>query len=243
MRSVLWLLSLPFRLIRRFATIFAVLALVASLAFNVATLTVTGVYAAASSALNAVGVTTVAAREAGERLTRRKAAQKIGRETTKRVSRRVQRGAVRNISSVAGEAIPVVGVAVIAGALSLEVKDACDTAADMAGLEAALAAEADHETARQLATDAFDCTAMIREQLPDFEELPSGEELLRIVTTTPQAAWDAAAEYYDGLVAPDWSTRASEARDAFREWANETFTADTAEYLRNWWGDEGATDQ
>lgn len=240
MRSILWLLGLPIRLIRRFATFFAVLALIASLAFNVATLTVSGVYAAASGALSAVGFTTVAAREAGERLTRRKAAQKIGRETTRRVSRRVQRGAVRNISSVAGEAIPVVGVAVIAGALSLEVKDACDTAADMAGLEAALATETDPEAAGRFATEAFDCTAMIREQLPDFQELPSVDELLAIVTTTPQVAWEAATVYYDGLVASDWSTMASEAKGAFRGWAKETFTA---EYLRNWWGDEWATDQ
>lgn len=177
------------------------LLLVASLAFNAALFTVQGFYTVAAGALNAIGVTTAATREAGEKLARRKATRSIGHKTAEKVTRRVQRGAVRNIASAAGEAIPLVGIAVIAGALAMEVHDACDTASDMAGLEAALAAETDPEAARKSAAEAFDCPAMIREQLPDFEDLPSKEVLWAMIEESPAAAWDAARSYYSELPA------------------------------------------
>ncbi|AVO38402.1 hypothetical protein [Pukyongiella litopenaei] len=210
MSPLVRLLAFPFRLIRRFAAFFAVLALVASLAFNVATLTVTGVYTAASTALNAIGISTVAARESGEKLARRKAARKIGRETAEKVSRRVQRGAVRNIASVGGEAIPVVGIAVIAGALALEVQDACDTAADMAGLEAALAAETDPDAARAEAIADFDCSAMIRELIPDYEDLPGQSEIWASMSDAPRAAYEKAREAGVSVAEVDWSGKAGE---------------------------------
>lgn len=212
------LLTFPFRLIRRFATFFAVLALVAALAFNVATLTVTGVYAAASTALNAMGISTVAAREAGEKLAQRKAARKIGRETAEKVSRRVQRGAARNIASVGGEAIPVIGIAVIAGALALEVQDACDTAADMAGLEAALAAETDPDAARAAAIAGFDCPAMIREQIPDYEDLPSGTDIWASMKSAPSAAYEKAKDAGVSLAELDWSGKAGDVADWITGW-------------------------
>jgi len=181
---------------------------VAGIALNVATLTISGLYTAASGALSAIGMSTVAARVAGEKLAQRRATQKIGRITAKKVSRRVQIGAARNITSVAGEAIPFVGIAVIAGALSLEVKDACDTAADMAGLEAALAAETDPATASQDAIEAFDCPAMIREQLPDYEDLPSKEDLWASVRNAPKQAYEAAKQAGISLADVDWSGKA-----------------------------------
>ncbi|MET4102222.1 hypothetical protein ABIE58_001652 [Roseovarius sp. MBR-78] len=163
----MWLI----RIVRRSAMSLAVIALIASIALNLSMLMVSGVHAAASAALSGIGVTTVAAREAGARLARRNATQKIGQKTARRVATRAQRGAVRSISSVGAEAIPVLGVAVLAGALALEVQDACATAADMAGLEAALLSEDDPDTARQKAVDAFDCAEMIREELPDLPDL------------------------------------------------------------------------
>jgi hypothetical protein len=207
---------------------------VAGLVLNVATLTISGLYTAASGALSAIGISTVAAREAGEKLAQRRATQKIGRETARKVSRRVQRGAARNISSVAAEAIPFVGIAVIVGALSLEVKDACDTAADMAGLEAALAAEINHAAARQDAIKAFDCPAMIRGQLPDYEDLPSKEELWVSVQNTPQEAYKAARQAGISLAEVDWSGKAWSALDQSQH---------ALEYGINWlFGDADSTE-
>lgn len=195
----MWLI----RIARRSAMLLAVLALIASIALNLSMLMVSGVHAAASAALSGIGVTTVAAREAGARLARRNATQKIGQQTARRVATRAQRGAVRSISSVGAEAIPVFGVAVLAGALALEVKDACDTAKDMAGLEAALGSENDPERARQTAEDAFDCKEMIREELPGFTDLPSRAALWAAIRESPMTAWNGAKEYVPDL--PDLS--------------------------------------
>lgn len=219
MYRVLRICLLPFRLIRRFATGLAILALLASLTFNVAVLTVTGVYTAASAALSAVGVTTVAAREAGEKLARRNATRKIGQETARKVTHRMQRGAARNIASVGGEAIPVLGVAVIAGALVLEINDACETAADMAGLEAALRTEGDPEIARLAAVESFDCRAMIREELPDYDALPTKQEIWDRVKSAPRDAYDRAIEAGIELREVDWSGRAGRAVEWVVAWA------------------------
>ncbi len=200
-----WVLLLPLRLVRALPRTILALIIVASLALNVATLTISGLYAVASGALSAVGISTVAAREAGEKLATRTTTRKIGRETARNVTRRVQRGAARNISSVAGEAIPIAGIAVIAGALTLEVKDACDTAAEMAGLEAALETSGDPESARKEAIEAFNCSAMIREELPDYDDLPTRDEIWASVKSAPGAAYQKAEEAGISLAEFDWS--------------------------------------
>ncbi len=210
------------RVFRRFARLFAVLVLVTSLALNLSMLMVSGVYATASAALSGIGVTTVAAREARARLAARQTTRKIGQQTARNVTRRVQRGAVRSISSVGAEAIPVVGVAVLAGALVLEVSDACETAADMAGLEAALAAEEDAESARKAAIEGFDCKAMIREALPGFEELPSKADIWTNVINAPGQAYDRARGAGIAVGEVDWSSKAGAAvrlaKDYFGAW-------------------------
>lgn len=241
----------PFRLIRRLSRTVLALLVVSTLALNVATLTISGASVVANAVLSGMGLTTVAAREAGTVALERKAAReatekavreasaaalerkaareaiekasrevkertakeiarktardKIATETVDRVSRRVQRGAARNISSVAGESIPILGIAVIAGALSLEVKDACDTAADMAGLQAAMVADADPEIARQDAVKSFDCLAMIQEQLPTYEDLPTKEELWKMALESPAQAYNAARRAGIGIAEFDWS--------------------------------------
>ncbi|MGR3760792.1 hypothetical protein ACUXV3_11775 [Roseobacteraceae bacterium NS-SX3] len=219
MRTIYWSITLPFRLIRRFWSLLAVTVLVASLAFNMALLTMTGVYTAASSALSALGVTTVAAREAAERAGRKKATRRIAREAAEKVTRRMQRGAARNIASAAGEAIPVAGVAVIAGALALEVKDACDTAADMAGLEAALAADGNADAARQAAIESFDCVAMIREELPGYEDLPAAADIWESVRTAPAAAFEAARNAGVQVAGVDWTGQLAGTLDYILGWA------------------------
>ncbi|XDA98764.1 hypothetical protein AB1M95_02320 [Sulfitobacter sp. LCG007] len=231
MRVFRRLLLFPFRLMARLPGLLLVLLLVASLLFNIATLTVSGVYVAASTALNAMGVTTVAAREAGAKLVQRRATTKIGRETTRRVTRRVQRGAARNIASVGGEAIPILGIAVIAGALALEVEDACTTAADMAGLEAALAAdgsEEELESVRQAAYDGFDCRTLI----PEYDDLPGKDAIWAAMKNAPSAAYEQARAAGIGLAEFDWAGTAGSVVESLLAWAASFFdTGGTPETL------------
>jgi hypothetical protein len=234
-KVALALLLAPFRLVRAALPFVWVILLAASLALNVAVLTVTGVYTLASGALSAVGIGTVASRTAATeaalraerdvarrtaatatrraereaaRAAQRKTTARIGRETARGVTRRVQRAAARNITSVTGEAIPVLGVAIIAGALAMEVNDACDTARDMAGLEAALASEGDPEAARKTATEAFDCVAMIREELPDYDDIPSRQDVWTAMRTAPAQAWEAARAAGIEVSNMDWAAAA-----------------------------------
>jgi hypothetical protein len=238
--TVLSLLSFPFRLIRRFATLFAVLALMASLTFNVAVLTVSGVYAAASTALNAVGLTTVAAREVGAQLAQqRQATARTVRATTAKVKRRVQRGAARNIASVAGEAVPVVGVAVIAGALAMEVRDACDTARDMAALEAALLTDGDPEAASAAATAQFDCAAMIRAELPGYETLPTPQEIWQKAASAPATAYNEARAFGVELAALDWRAEMGKVGQTLVTWVRSQLPG--VNYLDFWPGAEKNT--
>lgn len=195
----MWLIG-AFRCVGKLLVVFVVLA---SIALNVSMLMVSGVYATASAVLSGIGVTTVAAREAGASLAARQTTQRIARRTAAGVTLRARRGAVRSITSVGAKAMPVIGVAVLAGALALEVRDACATAADMAGLEAALVAEGDAESARQAAIDGFDCNAMIREELPGYTDLPSRDAVWADIRESPAAAWTSAKEYMPDL--PDFS--------------------------------------
>ena len=235
--QVLPFLILPFRLIRRFATFCAVFALIVSLGFNVAVLTVSGVYAAASTALSAVGMTTVAAREVGAHLAQqRQATAATVRATTEKVKRRVQRGAARNIASAAGEAVPVVGVAVIAGALAMEVRDACDTARDMAALEAALLSENDPEAAAAQATEQFDCAEMIRAELPGYQDLPTGREIWQKAISAPAAAYGEARAFGVELAELDWSREMDAVRNGLIVWLRSQMPS--VNYLDNWLKDD-----
>lgn len=141
---------------RRFALLGVVVAL---LVLNAATLTVASVNAAVAGALTAVtGIQTVAgslrADKAGlaqknTRLARkneamakaarsRAVARTRSRAIVSRVQRRIARGAVRNVGSVAAESIPMAGIAVVLGVTALELKEACDTTRDLEALAAEL---------------------------------------------------------------------------------------------------------
>lgn len=192
-----------FRAIRLTSKFILTLALLISLAFNIATVTISGVYTAVSSVASAVGLSTVAAREAGEKLATKQASLGVVRKTSKRVSSRMARGAARNVSTAFGEAIPLVGVAVIAGGLALEVQDACDTARDMAGLEGAIANPDDPETGQKQAMEAFNCSELI----PEAEDLPTKEEIWTGMMAAPADAWAYASDYVNDLPALDLSGR------------------------------------
>ena len=196
-----------FRIFRWTSKSLFTLLLLASFALNIATVTISGVYTAVSSAASAVGLSTVAAREATEKLASRKASREVVRKTSKRVSSRMAKSGARNVATSVGEAIPLVGVAVIAGGLALEVQDACDTARDMAGLEGALNnPDAPAEGQRQ-AMVSFNCTALI----PDAEELPTTKELWAGMLAAPGKAWASASGYIDDLPDIDLSGRSERA--------------------------------
>lgn len=216
-----------------------------SILINVATLTITGVHAMFTGALSAVGFSTVVAREVAEKVkqktarrvtentarevaekasreaaetaARKKATRKISREIAGSVTARTKRQALRNSASVFGESIPFLGVAVIAGALALEIKDSCDTAKDISAMAAAVETDGDPETARRKAEEAFDCKELIGEAI----EVPSKEEIWRRMRESPQVAWDSASSAIDSLKGIDWSANWSNSIDSvlsFGEW-------------------------
>ncbi|MEC9435341.1 MAG: hypothetical protein VYD87_20755 [Pseudomonadota bacterium] len=115
-----------FRIAWRFSTL---IVLVAMLGLNVATLTVSGVAAAANGALAAVGVGTVAARSAAAHAAAAAPRRAAVRAATRRVSARVARGAARNAGAVFAEAVPWVGAAAVIGFAALDLRDACATPA------------------------------------------------------------------------------------------------------------------
>ncbi len=146
-----------FGAVRLSARLILAICLVMSLTLNIATVTVSGVYYAVSGTAAALGFTTVAAREAGERMARRQAARKAAQRTQKSVSRRLVRQVGRNTAGAFAEAVPVAGVAVIAASLALDIKDSCDTLRELDQLAVSLsgASEAD--------APEFDCAAVMGE--------------------------------------------------------------------------------
>ncbi len=173
--------------------------LVLSLLLNVAILTVSGVQAVMSGVFSAVGIGTVAVSEVTERAARKKATRKISRSISGRVIKRAERSAVRNSASVFGESIPFLGVAVIVGALALEIKDSCDTARDISALAAVIEADGNPEAAMAKAEEEFDC----RELIGDAIEVPTTDKVWAVIRQSPSTAWNGAQEFYDDL--PDVS--------------------------------------
>ncbi|MEQ9695094.1 hypothetical protein [Shimia sp. SDUM112013] len=215
-----------FRIFRWTSKSLLTLLLLASLTLNIATVTISGVYTAVSSAASAVGLSTVAAREASQKIASRKASREVVRKTSKRVSSRMAKSGARNVATSVGEAIPLVGVAVIAGGLALEVQDACDTARDMAGLEGALDNPDDPAAGQRQAMQSFNCADLI----PDVEDLPTTKELWAGMLSAPGKAWSAASGYIEDLPAIDISGRSERAL---------IYAGQRLEYLGNLiWGSE-----
>ena len=209
--------------------------LVGAMALNIATLTVQGVFVAMSGLVGSVaGVSSTVMGRNAARVTAQKAAVKT---TSKRVSRRAARAAVRNTASLAGEAIPFAGAAVIAGGLYFELTDACAMARDMAELEANFDGEADPERV----VEDFNCYQELAAQVPEFEQvvpdfgkLPSAEDLpdaadiWGMMKDAPLAAWDAAAGAMQGVDLP--SVSPMEAFSALHEFVDDLLP----------WGDKAA---
>lgn len=114
-------------MLRRWFTIFTMLGLLAS---NVLTLTVESFQLAASAMLAAASIPTVAQKKA------KAAAQKklLLKSTGAKIKKRTIKSAAVNVGSMAGEALPFVGWAVIVGATGYELKLACENLLDLESL-------------------------------------------------------------------------------------------------------------
>ena len=99
--------------------------------------------------------------------------------TANGISKRAVKSSSRSITSMAGEAIPYVGTAVIVGVTTLELKDLCDTIKDMNELRQAFNPEL------KPSEDDMTVCAM---------KVPTTEELWEIAKTSPSQAWAAAKE-------------------------------------------------
>jgi hypothetical protein len=198
-------------IVRRFLAVpklVLVIAVVASLALHAATVLSSAVFGLMSGAAAlAVGAShTVQGRQAarvaglqaenarlareaaGARVTYRGAnvaAREAVEDTAARVTRRLTVATTRNVTSMAGEALPVVGIGVIAAATAWEIHDACELLREMGELERAFAG-----------------TAPSEDEVCG-QEVPTRAELWAQVKASPAAAWDAAVGLYDGL--PEWS--------------------------------------
>lgn len=123
----------------------------------------------------------------------RMAARDAVKDTATRVSRRTAFATSRNVASMAGEALPVIGVGVIVAATAWELTDACALMGEMRALDAAFNPD-------DPVTDDEICGMKV----------PTRDELWAGIKSSPAAAWDSAAELYEGL--PEVSVSAAYGR-------------------------------
>lgn len=101
-------------------------------------------------------------------------------DTTSRVYRRSAAAAIRSTSSMAAEAIPVIGIAAIVGITAWDLKDSCDTMKDLRELE-----------------QAFSPDAAIEPEVGEVcgMTMPTQDEVYQSVRSSPRLAWQAAKSY------------------------------------------------
>lgn len=117
-------------------------------------------------------------------------AKEVVGETIDRVQKRTAKVAVSNVGSMAGEGIPLWGIAVIVGATSYEVYSSCETMKDLQELSSALSpGESDDAEVQRV------CGLRV----------PTKEEVLATVKSSPGKAWAAASMYISDLPRPDFS--------------------------------------
>jgi len=127
-------LNFLFRLVKRLLGPVLVLTLLAS---NVLSLTSAAFQAGASGLLAAAGIATVHSRSAQAALNKKHLVKTAGSN----IRKRTLRSAAVNVGSMAGEALPFVGWAVIVGATGYELKLACDNLVDIENLQLAFETE------------------------------------------------------------------------------------------------------
>lgn len=124
-----------------------------------------------------------AARQVTYRGARRTAAEAVA-DTSDRLARRSAAAAARNIGSTFGEALPVVGIGVIAAATAWELHDACEMMKEMRALDVALNPE------RAVPPEANAVCGM---------RGPSRAEIWAAIADSPGAAWERAQGFYAEL--------------------------------------------
>ncbi len=169
------------------------------LSLNTAVIFSSAVAMAISGLAQSIGVETVFARNT-KAISRQKTQikkqsaklskhKKVVADHTRRVSKRVVRGAGRNVASTFGEGIPVYGVAVIIGVTAWEIRDACDTMEDMKEIN-----------------KAFDTDVDVQGDVDKVcgLDVPSIDEIKNAVYKSPGKAWDNFLNITEGIELPDF---------------------------------------
>ena len=107
-------------------------------------------------------------------------------EITERIAKRTSRGALRNLSSIPTEAVPIAGIAVVVGVTTWELIDACETMKDMNELN-----------------DLIGNDVPVEEETVCGIEPPSSEEVYKTVVSSPGAAWNSMGQWEVNV--PSWS--------------------------------------
>lgn len=192
-RSGFW--SAVFRVFRISRSLAIVIALAVSLAANV-TLFVGGVlYDTVDNVLEKItGLQTASAKQRKTIKSLQKENRQlrgqikrihgVARSAAKRTVARSIKSVKRGLATLAGKAFPVAGVAVSVGVTAWEIKDLCDTIRDMNGIKREIdlsEPKVDDETTV--------CSVPI----------PTTEEVLRKVATSPHAVWQASKKFVPEL--------------------------------------------
>ena len=116
----------------------------------------------------------------GKKVARKQAVE----ATANAISKRAAKTSARSVTSMAGEAIPYVGTAVIVGVTALELKDLCDTIKDMNELKRAF-----DPSLSPNQEEATVCSMKV----------PTTEELWDVAKASPGQAWAAAKDVTPSL--------------------------------------------
>lgn len=167
-------------------TLALALFLLASLALNVATVTVQSVATGVSAVVSTVAGASAILPEF-RMVTYKGQPKRLSaavRETSERIAKRTAKSATRSAGSVIAEAIPVAGIAVVVGVTAWELKDSCDTMLDLYELERATTP-----------------TSEFKDQAAHVcgLETPTKEEVLTAIKSSPGKAWAAASSLVPDL--------------------------------------------
>lgn len=140
---------------------------------------------------------------------------------TSRISRRITVSSIRNFGSMAAEALPFMGVAAIVGVTALELHDACEALKDAHELDIA-----------------FNPSSGPSEEAPTVcsLEVPSRDELLASIQSSPAEAWETAREFTPTLptitdLEVDWGAYFAAIKSG-SEWLIEDTRATSASLLK-----------
>ncbi len=224
-------------------TMVMVTAITVSLLFNGLLVFSDTVSGAVGAVATAVGLSSVAARQAhaltSERAARTAAERTVQRQKneiarakneagtiTRRVRDRWRSAAPREIAFMPAEALPVVGTTVIVAATAWELYDMCETMKDMAELERV-----------------FDPTVPDSENVATIcsAQVPSRQDLVAMLADSPGTALKEAREYFNDLKAPELPSW-DDMEETVDGWGDSfmNFLKDNWENARKWYDGDGS---